>query len=56
MTVLVRGASDTVLARGIVEDIDGVMAQARITESPDPTVTIPQNARVHLSSSTLLLA
>jgi hypothetical protein len=54
MSVLVRGASDAVLARGIVEDIDGTIARGRITDSPDPTVTIPQNARVHLSSSALL--
>jgi hypothetical protein len=56
MSVLVRGAADTVLARGVVEDIAGGMAQARITNSPDPSVTIPQNARVHLTGSALLRA
>ena len=56
MSVLVRGASDAVLARGVVEDISGGMAQARITDAPDETVTIPPNARVHLTASALLRA
>ncbi|HWX49309.1 MAG TPA: hypothetical protein VNZ61_14745 [Roseomonas sp.] len=54
MQVLVRGAADTILARAVVEDIAGGFAQARITEAPDPKVTIPVSARAHLTTTTLL--
>ena len=54
MSVVVRGAGDAVLARGVIEDIAGGAAQARITAAPDTSLTIPQNARVQLTSSALV--
>jgi hypothetical protein len=49
MSVLVRHSDGTVMARGVVEDVAGGLARARIAQAANPALTITAAARVHLS-------
>jgi hypothetical protein len=49
MTVLVRGAAESVLAHGVVEDLGNGTARARILKAADTSVTITTEAHIHLT-------
>jgi hypothetical protein len=49
MAVLVRDDAGAMLARGVVEDVGGGLARARISYAADPNLMITSAARVHLT-------
>lgn len=51
MTVLVRDATESVLAQAVVADLGDGVARARILSAPDPSITLTSSARIHLTNA-----